>query len=168
MNSKKGLITLVTCLFAAGSIPVALASAQVNLDSGLVAYWSFDDSTATDNSGNGHDGTIYDATPVLGVHGQALDFDGINNYVEVDNAPDLNPPNAITLVAWYRPDSSMGQGSGNDPIIDKGFTEHSNPFYQYHLGIDNWGWAKKFTFEVAAGGSRIRIYTQSGFWKPGC
>jgi hypothetical protein len=40
-------------------------SIYLNLSDGLVGYWSFDDGTATDNSGNGNNGTIYEARPVL-------------------------------------------------------------------------------------------------------
>jgi len=34
-----------------------------------------------DNSGNGNHGTIYGATPVAGISGKALSFDGVNDYV---------------------------------------------------------------------------------------
>ncbi|APF20287.1 Sulphatase-modifying factor protein [Caldithrix abyssi DSM 13497] len=55
-----------------------------NSDS-LVAYWSFDDGTATDNSGNGNDGTIQGTpTTVEGVSGNALQFNG-SDYIEIGN-----------------------------------------------------------------------------------
>jgi len=53
----------------------------------LVAYWSFDDGTATDNSGNGNNGTLQGEevpSTVEGVYGNALQFNG-NNYIEIEN-----------------------------------------------------------------------------------
>ena len=40
----------------------------------------------------------------------------------------------ITVSAWVKPTVNF-EGSGNDAIVDKGFTSHSAPYYQYHLGI---------------------------------
>ena len=51
------------------------------------AYWKFDEgsgNTLEDSSGNDHDGTIYGATWVTGYSGYALDFDGVNDYVKLD------------------------------------------------------------------------------------
>jgi len=57
-------------------------------NAGLVAYWMLDEgsgSTAQDSSGNNHHGTI-GGTPnwVAGVKGNALAFDGLTNYIDVD------------------------------------------------------------------------------------
>jgi hypothetical protein len=55
------------------------------LSDSLVGYWSFDDSiaiTAIDCSGNNNDGNIYGALPISGISGQALSFDGVDDYIE--------------------------------------------------------------------------------------
>lgn len=55
------------------------------LSDSLVGYWSFDDSsaiTALDCSGNNNDGNIYGALPISGISGQALSFDGVDDYIE--------------------------------------------------------------------------------------
>jgi hypothetical protein len=39
--------------------------------------------TAADDSGNGHDGTLYGPTCVPGKIGKAFQFDGVSNYIEV-------------------------------------------------------------------------------------
>ncbi len=73
-------------------IPIAIATAliisvgvasAVDLERGLVAYYSFDDCSAKDLSGNGNDGIIYGAKCVDGKFGKALSFDGVNDYVRV-------------------------------------------------------------------------------------
>ena len=79
---------------AAGSIPSPTAEA------GLVAYYTFDGDTL-DHSGNGNDGTNHGATFVSGIRGQALSFDGMDDYVQVPDSPGLDiASNNISLSAW--------------------------------------------------------------------
>jgi len=57
--------------------------ANFPLNRGLLAYWNFDEgsgSIAHDSSGHDYDGTIYGATWTTG----ALDFDGVDDYVDLD------------------------------------------------------------------------------------
>jgi len=57
-----------------------------------IGYWKFNEnigSTAHDSSGHNFDGTIYGASWTSGYYNYALDFDGVNDYVSLDNyAPD--------------------------------------------------------------------------------
>jgi gliding motility-associated-like protein len=49
---------------------------------GQIAYYSFDNCDAADDAGNGSDGTIFgNPSCECGVSGQALQFDGIDDYV---------------------------------------------------------------------------------------
>ena len=49
---------------------------------GRIAYYSFDNSDASDDAGNGSNGTIFgNPTFECGVSGQAIKFDGIDDYV---------------------------------------------------------------------------------------
>ncbi len=69
---------------------------------GMVSYWRFEESsgtTAIDSAGVNH-GTIYGATQTTGRVGNALNFDGVNDYVDCGDAPSLNPTKAISLEAW--------------------------------------------------------------------
>ena len=77
-----------------------------SLDSGLVGYWSFNGpdisgTTAYDRSGQGNNGTLTNGpTQAIGKVGQALSFDGVDDYVVVGSLS--NPPsiNAITMSSW--------------------------------------------------------------------
>jgi hypothetical protein len=83
-----------------------------SVDGDTVALWHFDESvgtTAYDCSGNGNDGTINGAkwagpTWVDGKFGNALSFDGVDDYVEVGDDVSLNPLE-ITIEAWIKPSS---------------------------------------------------------------
>jgi hypothetical protein len=73
----------------------------------LLGHWRFDDGAGTgalDSAGNGKDGTLNNMDPatdwVTGIMGQALDFDGTNDYVSV---PPLNlDSNTATITAWVK------------------------------------------------------------------
>jgi gliding motility-associated-like protein len=62
------------------SLIVAIAQAQPTV--GKIAHYSFDNCDATDDSGNGSNGTMFgNPTCDCGVKGQALRLDGIDDYV---------------------------------------------------------------------------------------
>jgi hypothetical protein len=72
------------------------------------AYWKFDEGSgniAHDSSGHGYDGTIYGATWVPCGSGYALDFDGIDDYVDLDNhSQDLgfNKTDDLIFSFWFK------------------------------------------------------------------
>jgi len=76
--------------------------------SGLVGYWSFNGqdingTTAYDRSGNNNNGTIHGATPTIGKQGQALSFDGVDDYVDCGSADAIrinHLGNKVTIEAW--------------------------------------------------------------------
>jgi hypothetical protein len=79
------------------------------IDSSLVGYWSFDGAdmgvtTATDLSGNGNTGTLNGGVKkVPGINGQALSFDGVDDYVEMSS--ELVGTGADSFCAWIYPRS---------------------------------------------------------------
>ncbi|ODS35435.1 hypothetical protein BEH94_01360 [Candidatus Altiarchaeales archaeon WOR_SM1_SCG] len=75
-------------------------------DDGLVAYWSFDDGTANDETGN-NDGTIYGAKVVDGISGKALEFDGINDYINVGGNENLKMTDDLSISAWVDMDTFL-------------------------------------------------------------
>ena len=105
--------------------------AQVNLDSGLVAYWPFN-GNADDESGNGLNGIVSGASLVSDRFGQAdaaYFFDNVDDFIEVPNMGNqLSLTGQWSISFWIRPASAVGgQVSGaEDPILSKVATVGGN------------------------------------------
>jgi len=108
MKNRNILSNLVTCLiciviitsFYEGTVFSGKA-AQAN----LVLYLPMDEgsgTTTSDESGNGHIGIINGATWITGISGNALEFDGLNDYLFVNNTDILNSVNAVTIACWIK------------------------------------------------------------------
>lgn len=105
-----------------------------------VSHWKFDEGSgniAYDSAGNNH-GTIYGAQWIDGQVEGALNFDGVDDYVDIpyDSSLDINASQGITLSVWIKlnsyPDSlhegpifglfdSAGAGTKNHLLICKSF-----------------------------------------------
>jgi len=80
----------------------ATASVCSVFNVGLRGYRSFDASTGTDDSGNGHTGVVLNgATFGTGKVGKTLILDGVNDYISVGTGSDLSS-NTITIEAWFK------------------------------------------------------------------
>src|SRR3989344_2115998 len=93
---------------------------------GLVGHWTFDGADVTDKvydkSGQGNTGAMINmstsTSPAKGKIGQALNFDGVNDYVAVDSVFTTNQTE-LTMSAWVN-FKSFNQPPGvimNSPII---------------------------------------------------
>jgi hypothetical protein len=107
----------------------------------LAAAYAFDatgGTTTVDMSGNGNTGTLHGATFAAGLHGNALVFDGINDYVEMPNSQSLDVGGTgLTVAFWARINST---GSGVDyAVVGKPWfpTTMASPFYQYAVQYFN-------------------------------
>src|SRR5215211_3033810 len=75
---------------------------------GLVGHWRFDEGrtrSTADSSGNGNDGTLQGAGGpdwITGILGNALRFDGVDEYVNVPNSASLGIGGDITIAAWIK------------------------------------------------------------------
>ena len=68
----------------------------------LISYWKFDEGSGTiayDSVGANH-GTIHGATWTTGIVGNALSFDGVDDYVEVLNSDDFNFKDQVSVGMW--------------------------------------------------------------------
>src|SRR5690606_20679208 len=76
-------------LYDLGTPQTVNASQNSSMTSGLVGEWSFNGAdisgtTAYDRSGSGNNGTLTNGpTPTFGKVGQALSFDGTDDYISV-------------------------------------------------------------------------------------
>ena len=111
---------------------------MANFSDNLVGHWLMNDDLATtavlDTTGV-NDGVLNVNTDTISVAGKinkALDFDGVDDYVNVPRNINIEPQN-LTLGAWIKPSAV----DGNRVIFDKPYTAMSNPYYSYELRIYN-------------------------------
>jgi hypothetical protein len=127
----KNILIAVIALTTACSLSLYSAEAQQVVTDGLVGYWTFnegdiDGETVMDVWGENH-GTIMGNTQVVdGKFGKALEFDGVNSYVEIPDHESLQLWEKHTLEAWiYQLESrssriidKIGAGTANGPHLD--------------------------------------------------
>lgn len=109
----------------------------------LVAHWSFDQTsgtTLTDNSGNGHTGTI-SGSPTWGAGkiGNALTFKGTDN-VALGNITQINNVGQVTLATWIK-----RSAAGADVFVGKQTTNQDLAIEAYSDG--------KVYFDMSKGSS---------------
>lgn len=164
-----GLLASIVFLFLANARDEARIAAGVQFDSSLrtglgfwaVGIWHLDDGlgspTVRDASGNGHTGTISGAVwntacGDLGF-GPCLEFDGVDDYVDVGTI-DV-PPNTteLTLTGWVRMNDVQDcTFTHNCRLIDKGNVAGSHP---------QW-WGLSFAPDFGIARVRFRVKTDPG------
>ena len=95
-------------------------SAWIDLDRSLVGYWAMDYYNSTgiyDNSTYKNNGTfqggLSTSSIANGVRGNALNFDGGNDYINISDSASLRPTDAITISIWVKPND------GKTNLVDK-------------------------------------------------
>jgi len=122
-----------------------------------VLYFKLDETsgtTAVDSSSPKSNGTLTNG-PVWtsGKVGGALQLDGTNDYVAVNNANELNPTAGITIAAWLLPD----QWGSNRRILQKGDTDS-----QYRLTAETN--LMKFDLKGVTNGTLTFTLPTAGTW----
>jgi len=87
-----------------------------------------------DSTSNSNNGTTY-GNPTLGAAGpidNAINFDGVDDYISIPNSASLQLTSSLTIEAWIKLDS-FGSGSEVDAILRKG---EANP-NDYQLAGEN-------------------------------
>ena len=141
-----------------GNPIVAPASIDYEYTIGLVSYWKFDEATgniAFDSSGSGHDGTLVNGpTWTTGKVGNALSFDGVDDYVDIGNL-DVDGT-GLTLTAWFKADSFIA-GSADNRLISKATGSNTQDHYWMLSTISSDG--VKLRFRVKTDGTTELIAT---------
>ncbi len=108
---------------ASGNSFFGISMRNDTLADGLIGHWTFDGKYMTpgvqDASGNELHGTLSGfsaTTTVIGKIGQALDFDGVNDYV---NIGDIDLTTAMSASAWFYVDSFSTGGLLNKGIVSR-------------------------------------------------
>ncbi|PUA80216.1 hypothetical protein C7S10_13740 [Nocardioides currus] len=94
------------------SSTVAVTVTNAAPTNGLIGAWSFNEgsgSTIGDGSGRGNGGSVVGPTwTTAGKYGNALSFDGVDDYASVADSASLDLGKSMTLEAWVRPTASSG------------------------------------------------------------
>ena len=115
-------------------------TSPTGVDTSLKGYWSFNGqdisgTTAYDRSGAGNTGTLTSGpTKTIGKIGQALSFDGTDDYVTMADANSLDITSAISMAVWLKTsDTDSCIMSKTVASTAKCFESASNKVYE--LGV---------------------------------
>ena len=114
----------------------SLAKTCVPPPSGMVSWWP-GDGNAGDIAGGNHGTLVNGATFALGMVGQAFSFDGIDDAVEIADAPNLNLTQQITIDAWVYPTETSGYDDVVNMIVNKEEFFSTGTIAQYEMGRKN-------------------------------
>jgi len=121
-------------------------NSQTNkITEGLVGIWSFDgpdmaDLTAFDRSGQGNNGTLTNGPKrTIGKVGQALDFDGVNDWVSVPDNDNLSFDGDFTVSLWMKLDQLASDKGSSFLALDKGQSGGVPSWREYYIYLDDWG-----------------------------
>jgi hypothetical protein len=122
----------------------------------LVLYLSFDEgvgTTVNDSSAYGNDGTSYGGVSFTtdAISGRALEFDGVDDYVEIVNSPSLNFSDNFTVMFWIWYEPQEGRASG---IINHGMA-CCQPYRSWDFQVPRWN-PNQVTFAWTPNGTDIR------------
>ena len=124
-------------------------------DKGLIVHYTFDageSSQAKDQSGTGNDGTIHGAGFVESPKGHALQFDGVDDFVDCGTDESLQQIElAATIELWVKPEELQGglanwsTGSGwEDQRFVVAFNTREGSADLIHAASDGSGQGKRF------------------------
>jgi len=137
-------------------------------DPNLVAWWKLDEgsgNTALDWSGHGNHGTLYgDPQRIIGYDGDALDFDGSNDYVGTGKSLLNNIPE-FTVTGWVsagNPESGRIGLFGQNDVVEFGFQGGDIHIYTSGGGEARTAWtAPNLTWHHIAAvgnGTNLKVY----------
>jgi len=112
---KRIILILVTLFLLSVPIPVYAS---------LMGYWSLNETSGTnayDISGNGNNGTLYNFTGtywVTGKYGNALKFDGVDDFVNFGNDSSLNFSSDFAITFWVKNYDTLLDGYPLDKYDD--------------------------------------------------
>ncbi len=118
---------------------MTLPAQSLDIENGLVAYWAFNESagdTASDSTGNGHDGTLMGDPQWTedGKYGGAIEFDQAGDEVNIPFHKDLNQE-AFTICAW----ANVEPGSANHrAVISSRHEPPTSGYIIYALPANTW------------------------------
>ena len=119
---KKNLLMTAIAIFGLATITMAQVPSYVPT-TGLVGWWPFT-GNAIDSSGNANNGIVNGATLTTDRFGNvnsAFNFDGVNDWININNSNSLNPTSQITISAWV---NTLAYNVSNaSMVVNKGWDQ---------------------------------------------
>ena len=165
MKKKLSFILILAAIAGIGWAVWATSVPSSWWNGGLVGYWSFDGQYTTSTAGtrdvsnNNNWGTFNGGVkPTAGIVGQALNFDGTDDYVDAGSGASLAITEAVTIEAWVKLDS-LGVDRGIVATGDINAASSYNGPYSIGIVSDN-----TFVFETRhTTGDRHYWYTSAAW-----
>ena len=135
------------------------APAGFPLNDGLLAYWKFDEcsgDTVGDSSGHNYNGKIYGATWIGEYPDCALDFDGVDDYVDFDNYSENLGVNKTEYYIISLPQFKSTSSGGM--IYSMSHTDLARAYFNFKLNANG-------TFSVHIGDETclLELYTMCSY-----
>ena len=123
----------------------------------VVGHWTFNETAGTnayDDSDNGNNGTLMNGpTWTTGVDGNAIQFDGSNDYVQIENSDSDDGSNIGTLLGdgsfsaslWYKASANPGSNDWDFLIDQRVSDNYGDGWYIFNDGRDS----NKLSFVIA-------------------
>lgn len=149
-----------------------------DLSSGLVGHWTFDGSdllqNITDSSGVGGNGFLSgftSTTTVRGKLGQALSYDGTDDFSQISHSSALTfGTNPFTISLWFKPRATFTSGSGTTlPLLTR-YTDGNSNSGLFLAGTDflNSGLsAGRFLLKIEGNANSKYVGTSQTTWEAG-
>ncbi len=155
MTLKGKLIVACMGTFAICLIFTGLSYAKIDPAS-IVGVWLFNDGkddVAKDSSGNENEGLLMNGPKwVDGKFGKAIQFDGTDDFVNIDDTDKLSGADGkkLTVVMWFR--TTKISGTDNTPLITKYLSAAEK---DWGLTVDTG--KLKFAYETAGAGVDFEV-----------
>jgi hypothetical protein len=148
-DSKIDMLNSENIITRSGSSMLESVETKITPDtSGL---WHFDEGTgknAIDSSDNQNDGNLKNGLEFhwnsSGKHGYALNFDGKDDYIHVDNDPSLNFNERLTIELWVHPK----RWGDSEVLVSKWWGYLKNDSYVVYLENHNYPVKRAFRFQI--------------------
>ncbi len=154
-----GLAITATCL----SFTVASAEQAAAKPQGLILYFPFDEGTGNkvkDLSDNSFEGKVSGAKWTAGRFGQALEFNGKDNFVAVD--PIKVNPDKLTIELWFKPAADIKPGGARQDLLYR-----RDGSGRPHVTINRAKDGKLGFYFTAKDGSETAVRTKRTSWSAG-
>ena len=138
-----------------------LSSSQYDpgMDPSCIGYWNFDEGEGNivkDNSGNRNDGILSNmdnSNWVEGVRGNALEFDGVYDFVSMEDSPTLDITTDLTIAMWVKL-NSINPESTQIFITKRSNADQTAPFQIFIDSRSSWGYSQNdpgIIFDIGSG-----------------